>query len=66
MSKFATQPDMAADIDEQSLRLGIYLQSQDAAALIKGKQREEEQPPDVEFAAELYKSELHSLQNVLL
>jgi hypothetical protein len=53
---------MAADIDERSLRLCIYLQSQDAAALIKGKQREDEQPPDVEFAAKLYKFELQSLQ----
>lgn len=52
---------MAADIDEESLRLGIYLQSQDAIALIEGKQREDEQPPDVEFAAELYKFELQSL-----
>lgn len=52
---------MASDIDEQSLQLGIHLQSQDAVALIKGKQREDEQPPDVEFAAELYKFELQSL-----
>lgn len=54
---------MATDIDEQSLRLGIHLQSQDAVALIKGKQREDEQPPDVEFAAELYKFELQSLHS---
>lgn len=54
--------DMAAEIDEQSLRLCIRLQGQDAIALIKGKKREDEQPPDVEFAAELYKFELQSLQ----
>lgn len=53
---------MATDIDEASLRLCIRLQSQDAVALIKGKNRENEQPPDIEFAAELYKFELQSLQ----
>lgn len=53
---------ISADIDEQSLRLGIHLQSLDAAALLKGKQREDEQPPDVEFAAEPYKLKLDSLQ----
>lgn len=53
---------MATDMDEASLRLCIQLQSQDAVALIKGKKREDEQPPDIEFAAELYKFELHSLQ----
>lgn len=52
---------MATDIDEQSLRLSIELQAQDAAALIKGKARDDAQPPDIEFAAELYKYELQSL-----
>ncbi|KAK1237366.1 hypothetical protein MKX08_002991 [Trichoderma sp. CBMAI-0020] len=46
---------MATDIDEQSLRL-----AQDAAALIKGKQRGRA-ATDVEFAAELSKFELQSL-----
>ncbi|KAL6900460.1 hypothetical protein GGI43DRAFT_49798 [Trichoderma evansii] len=53
---------MAFNIDDASLRLCIQLQSQDAIALIKGKHRDDEQPPDIEFAAELYKFELQSLQ----
>ncbi|KAM0257941.1 hypothetical protein ACHAQJ_004099 [Trichoderma viride] len=53
---------MAADIDQESLQLSIHLQAQDAVALIEGKHRDDEQPPDVEFAAELYKLELQSLQ----
>jgi hypothetical protein len=53
---------MDADIDQESLRLSIYLQSQDAAALVKGKRRIDEQPPDVELAAELYRLELESLR----
>lgn len=53
-------PGMADEIDEQSLPLSIEPQAQDAAALVKGKQREDERRPDIDFATELYKYELQS------
>ncbi|KAF3066726.1 hypothetical protein CFAM422_008886 [Trichoderma lentiforme] len=53
---------MESNIDQATRQLIINLQLQDANALIKGKHRVGDPPPDAEIAARLYQQELRSLE----
>ncbi|PNP56186.1 hypothetical protein THARTR1_03711 [Trichoderma harzianum] len=53
---------MEDNTDQPTQQLIINLQLQDANALIKGKNRVGDPPPDAEIAAKLYEQELKSLE----
>ncbi|KAK4082325.1 uncharacterized protein Triagg1_2137 [Trichoderma aggressivum f. europaeum] len=49
-------------IDQETLRLMVALELQDSHAMMKGKQREGDPPPDAEIAAWLYEQQLRALE----
>ncbi|KAL6814512.1 hypothetical protein J3E69DRAFT_375925 [Trichoderma sp. SZMC 28015] len=53
---------MDNNIDQETLRMMVSLELQDAESLRKGKHREGDPPPDAEIAAWLYEQELLSLE----
>ncbi|KAL6821344.1 hypothetical protein V8C40DRAFT_280659 [Trichoderma camerunense] len=53
---------MDNNIDQETLRMMVSLELQDADSLMKGKHREGDPPPDAEIAAWLYEQELLSLE----
>ncbi|KAJ4856587.1 hypothetical protein T069G_09955 [Trichoderma breve] len=53
---------MDNNIDQETLRMMVFLELQDADSQMKGKHREGDPPPDAEIAAWLYEQELLSLE----
>lgn len=53
---------MDNNIDQETLRMMVSLELEDADSQLKGKHREGDPPPDAEIAAWLYEQELLSLE----